>query len=190
MTGELNERTRRLVAARNQTGDGLSLSQAVEASRDEYVVERTFGRVIGHPLSLSPLDVEQDDHATGLVAVVVDRLAGLDAASGVARRQLAQEGAALAGLSAGNPKRATTHPTTERLLEAFQEMTLTLVIAPHQTRRHLTALPALKACLLPTFYKVIEWRDENARDPGPASSGPKAPLDRRSCKTCAERDEP
>ena len=66
----------------------------------------------------------------------------------VVRRQLAQEEASLAGLYAGNPKRATTHPTTERLLEAFQEITLTMVIEPHQTRRHVTALSALQQRVL------------------------------------------
>ena len=55
------------VYATNQTGDGLSLSQAVEAYRDEYLVERNFGRLKGHPLSLSPMYVERDDHATDLV---------------------------------------------------------------------------------------------------------------------------
>ena len=148
VTGELNERTRRLVAARNQTGDGLSLSQAVEAYRDEYVVERTFGRVIGHPLSLSPMYVERDDHATSLVRLLSIALRVLTRLQCVARRQLAQEGAALAGLYAGNPKRATTHPTTERLLEAFQEITLSLVLEPHQTRRHLTALSAFQQRVL------------------------------------------
>jgi hypothetical protein len=63
-------------------------------------------------------------------------------------RQVAQEGATLAGLSAGNPKRATTHPITERVLEGFQEIPLTLVREPHQTRRHLTALSALQRSVL------------------------------------------
>jgi len=112
------------------------------------VVERNFGRVIGHPLSLSPMYVEWDDPATGLVRLLSITLRVLTRLQCVARRQLAQEGAALAGLYAGNPKRATTHPTTERLLEAFQEITLTLVIEPHQTRRHLTALSALQQRVL------------------------------------------
>src|SRR4051812_41963892 len=79
----------------------------------------------------------------------------------VVRRHLAQEGVSLAGWYAGNPKRATTHPTTERLLEAFQEITLTLVIEPHQTRRHGTALSPLKPRVLalleftPTIYTKL-----------------------------------
>src|SRR5260370_36237399 len=58
------------VYATNQGADGLSLPQAVEAYRDEYLVERNFGRLKGHPLSLSPMYVERDDHATGLVRLL------------------------------------------------------------------------------------------------------------------------
>ena len=149
------------VYATNQVADGLSLSQAVEAYRDEYVVERTFGRLKGQPLSLSPMYVERDDHATGLVRLLSIALRVLTLMEFVVRRQLAQEGATLAGLYAGNPKRVTTHPTTERLLEAFQEITLTLVIEPQQTRRHLTALSPLQQRVLallaftPTIYTQL-----------------------------------
>jgi hypothetical protein len=66
----------------------------------------------------------------------------------VVRRQLAPKGTSLSGLYAGNPKRTTTHPTTERLLETFQEITLTILVEPHQTRRHVTALSPLKPRVL------------------------------------------
>jgi transposase len=149
------------VYATNQAADRLSLVQAVEAYRDEYLVERNFGRLKGHPLSLSPMYVERDDHATGLVRLLSIALRVLTLMEFVVRRQLAQEGAALAGLYAGNPKRATTHPTTERLLEAFQEITLTMVIEPHQIRRHVTALSPLQQRVLallgftPTTYTKL-----------------------------------
>jgi transposase len=42
------------VYATNHSAEVLSLSQAVEAYRDEYLVERNFGRLKGRPLSLSP----------------------------------------------------------------------------------------------------------------------------------------
>jgi transposase len=149
------------VYATNQVADVLSFVQAVEAYRDEYLVERTFGRLKGHPLSLSPMYVERDDHATGLVRLLSIALRILTLLEFVVRRQLTQEGAALVGLYAGNPKRATTHPTTERLLEAFQEITLTIVVEPHQTRRHVTALSALQQRVLalleftPTLYTKL-----------------------------------
>jgi transposase len=150
----------------NQTADVLSFAQAIEAYRDEYLVERNFGRLKGHPLSLSPMYVERDDHATGLVRLLSLALRVLTLLEGVVRRRLAQEGAALAGLYAGNPKRETTHPTTERLLEAFQEITLTMVVEPFQTRRHVTALSALQHRVLalleftPTIYTKL-WGDSS-----------------------------
>jgi len=79
----------------------------------------------------------------------------------VVRQQLAQQGTSLAGPTAGNPKRATTHPTTERLLEAFQQITLTTVVEPHQIRRHVTALSPLQQRVLallgftPTIYTTL-----------------------------------
>jgi transposase len=147
--------------ATNQARDGLSLPQAVEAYRDEFLVERNFGRLKGHPLSLSPMYVERDDHATGLVRLLSIALRVLTLLEFVVRRQLAQQGASLAGLYAGNPKRTTAHPTTERLLEAFREITLTLIIEPPQTRRHVTALSPLQQRLLallaftPTIYTKL-----------------------------------
>jgi transposase len=66
----------------------------------------------------------------------------------VVRRQLAAQGEKLAGLYAGNAKRETARPTAERLLEAFQEMTLTVVEGATQTYRHLTALTPVQVRIL------------------------------------------
>ena len=48
----------------------------------------------------------------------------------VVRQRSHEQQMELAGLFAGNPKRRTSQPTTERLLEAFSEVTLTIVRAP------------------------------------------------------------
>ncbi len=149
------------VYATNQADEDLSLAQAVLAYRDEYLVERDFGRLKGRPLSLSPMYVERDDHATGLVRLLSIALRVLTLLEFVVRQRLAQQGASLAGLYAGNPKRATPHPTTERLLEAFQQITLTTVVEPHQIRRHVTALSPLQQQVLallgftPTIYTKL-----------------------------------
>ena len=51
----------------NQPAERLSLEQAVLAYRSEYLVERSLGRLKGRPLSLRPMYVQRDDHATGLI---------------------------------------------------------------------------------------------------------------------------
>jgi hypothetical protein len=61
---------------------------------------------------------------------------------------LAAEGAQLAGLYAGNPRRETARPTAERLLEAFRDITLTIMVGLQQTARHLTALSPLQQRIL------------------------------------------
>ena len=116
----------------NQPAEQLSLEQAVLAYRSEYLVERSLGRLKGRPLSLTPMYVQRDDHATGLIRLLSIALRVLTLAEFVVRRQLAAEEATLAGLYAGNAKRDTARPTAERLLEAFQEVTLTVVERGHR----------------------------------------------------------
>ena len=132
----------------NQPRESLSLAQAVLAYRSEYQVERSFGRLKGQPLSLTPMYVQRDDHATGLMRLLSIALRVLTLLEFVGRRQLAAEGAQLAGLYAGNPQRATDRPTAERLLEAFQAITLTIIKGPQQTDRHVTALSPLQRRIL------------------------------------------
>ena len=54
----------------NQPSEQLSLEQAVLAYRSEYLVERSLGRLKGRPLSLTPMYVQRDDHATGLIRLL------------------------------------------------------------------------------------------------------------------------
>ena len=132
----------------NQPVELLSLAQAVLAYRNEYLVERSLGRLKGRPLSLTPMYVQRDDHATGLIRLLSIALRVLTLLECVGRRQLAAAGAKLAGLYAGNPRRETARPTAEHLLEAFRDITLTIMEGPHQTNRHLTALSPLQQRIL------------------------------------------
>ena len=132
----------------NQPAEQLSLEQAVLAYRSEYLVERSLGRLKGRPLSLTPMYVQRDDHATGRIRLLSIALRVLTLVEFVVRRQLAAEEATLAGLYAGNAKRDTARPTAERLLEAFQEVTLTVLERGHRVYRHLTALSPLQERIL------------------------------------------
>src|SRR5947209_1927473 len=122
----------------NQPSEQLSLEQAVLAYRSEYLVERSLGRLKGRPLSLTPMYGQRDDHATGLIRLLSIALRVLTLTEFVGRRHLALEQGKIAGLYAGNPKRATARPTAERLLEAFQDLTLTVIESPQQTIRYMT----------------------------------------------------
>jgi len=118
----------------------LPLSRAVLAYRDQYIVERGCGRLKGRPLSLRPMYLQRDDHATGLIRLLTIGLRILTLLEFVVRKRLAEEETELAGVYAGNPKRSTARPSAELLLQAFKEITLTVIREPHRSLRHLTPL--------------------------------------------------
>jgi transposase len=136
------------VYATNVLPEHLTLDQAVEAYRDEYLVERNFSRLKGRPLSLAPLYVQRDDHRVGLVRLLTLALRVITLLEGVVRQRLSEQKTELAGLFAGNPKRRTSQPPTERLLEAFREVTLTVVHAQGYALRHVTPLSPLQEQIL------------------------------------------
>lgn len=153
--------TRRLgwrVYATNHPQQTLSLSQAVLAYREEYLVERGFGRLKGKPLSLSPMYVQSDQRARGLIHLLSLCLRILTVLEWRCRQPLADQHESLPGLYAGNPKRTTSRPTAEALLKAFQLIHLSVVILGQQAHRHLTPLSELQKrilCLLnipPALY--------------------------------------
>lgn len=137
------------VSVTNQPATVRPLDRAVLASRDEYLVERRFGRLKGHPLSPTPMYLTRDDHATGLIRRLSLALRALTLLEGVVRRRLADPLCPpLTGYYAGNPTRATRRPTAERLLATFQEITLTVLWPPTASTRHLTPLSPLQQRLL------------------------------------------
>lgn len=126
----------------------LSLQQAVLAYRQEYLVEHCFGRLKGKPLSLTPMYLEDDRHATGLTRLLSIGIRLLTLLEHVARSHLAEPGEKLPGLYAGNPTRATDHPTAEAMLRAFKNIYLNFVTVDDQTYRHLTPLSKLQRNIL------------------------------------------
>jgi transposase len=136
------------VYATNAPSDQLSLAQAVLAYRSQYLVESDMGRLKGHPLSLTPMYLERDDHATGLIRLLSVGLRVLTLLEFVIRQRLAAAGTVLAGLYAGNPKRATARPTTERLLKRFEGLTLTIIREGRRWRSHLTPLSRVQRRIL------------------------------------------
>jgi hypothetical protein len=128
------------VYAPNTPVEPLSLAPAGLAYRSPYLVESAMGRLQGHPLSLTPMYLERDDHATGLIRLLSVGWRVLTRLECVVRQRLAAARTTLAGLYAGNPQRATARPTTERLLTRFEGLTLTIVREGRQRRYPLTPL--------------------------------------------------
>lgn len=136
------------VYATNSPLHSLSLEQAVVAYREEFLIERGFGRLKGKQLSLTPMYLQSGRRATGLIHLLSICLRVLVLLEFQVRRRLAENNERLAGLYAGNPKRSTSRPTAEMLLEAFQNITLSKVVANRQRYRHLTPLSDLQKTIL------------------------------------------
>lgn len=134
------------VYATNSPIDEFSLHDVVLAYREQYILERGFGRMKGKPLSLTPIYLKRDDHATGLIRLLTIGLRVLTVLEFVVRSHLSET--SLAGLYAGNPKRQTSLPTAEALLAAFSYIHLVVILGEQGTSYHLTPLTDLQQRIL------------------------------------------
>jgi len=145
----------------NALTEELTLEQALLVYRDEWLIERGFHRLKGAPLSLDPMFVKRDDQVIGLTNLLSMGVRLLTLIEFVARQKLKQGREKLVGLHAENPKKGTDIPTTERLLKAFNNITLTSVRLPGQVVHHVTPLTPLQTRILellglpPTIYTAL-----------------------------------
>lgn len=124
-----------------------SLAEAVLNYRNEYRVEQSFGRIKG-PLSIRPMYLAKEDRIQGLVHLLSLALSLLSLVEFQLRQNLKKQHDSLEGLYPGNPKRATPQPSTEKLLQAFKEISLSLVQQPEQTIFYLNDLSPLQLKIL------------------------------------------
>jgi transposase len=117
------------IYATNAPAQRLSLTEAVLAYRDQYLEENIFRRLQGKFLSITPVYVQRDDHAQGLLHLLTLGSRLLALGDYQAKQALAQQGpdAELTGVYRGNPNRGTARPTTERMLQAFEHLNLLLI---------------------------------------------------------------
>jgi transposase len=136
------------VYATNELSERLSLEQAVLAYREEYVIERGFGRLKGKPLTLTPMYLQSDERATGLIRLLSIGLRMLTLIEHRVRQRLAETNDTLAGLYAGNPKRTTERPTAEAMLQVFKGLHLSVVSIGEQVLFHVTPLSEVQRKIL------------------------------------------
>jgi transposase len=132
----------------NASAERLSLTDAVLAYRNQIVAENVFRRLHGKFLAITPLYVQRDDHAKGLIHLLTIGARILALGDYLAKRALAQEEEELTGIYPGNPKRGTARPTTERLLRAFENINLLIFPVQPQPLCYLTELSALQQRIL------------------------------------------
>ena len=131
----------------NAPQERLSINEVVLSYRRQIVIEDKFSRL--NKMNLTPLYVQRDDHAIGLVRLLTVALTIQVLMEFAIKRKLAEEKRKLSGIYAGQPNRSTARPSAERILYAFGGITLTLIGLTNQIQiAHLTALTTTQRQIL------------------------------------------
>jgi transposase len=141
----------------------LSLQEAVLCYRHEYRVERIFHRLKSR-VQIAPLFVKLNEQIEGLTYLLTLGVRVLTVMEFVLHRSLAQAQASLSGLHPENKQKVTDQPTAERLLQAFSDVSLTIIkhASGEEILRRLTPLSGVQEDILQrlglgaTLYTQLE----------------------------------
>jgi len=117
--------------------------------RNEYRVERIFNRLKSR-VHIAPLFVKRNEQIEGLTYLLTLGVRVLTVLEFVLRRSLEQEQATLPGLHPENKQKMADKPTAERLLQAFTDVSLTIIThaAGEEILRRLTPLSRVQEAIL------------------------------------------
>jgi transposase len=136
------------IYATSASTERLSLHQAVAAYRGQIIEENVFRRLHGKLLSITPLYVQREDHAQGLIHLLSLGARLLALGDYLAREALAKTGEELADIYAGNAGRSTPRPTSERMFKACEG--IHLVISPQGEH-----ISAFLTDLMPVHHRIL-----------------------------------
>jgi transposase len=132
----------------NTTIDEYDLPTLVAVYHQQPVHERTFSRLKTRNLHLRPVFVRNERRIAGLVWLLCLALRVLVLTEQRLRAALQEQGAELVGLNPASRTQATTQPTSERVIRAFRNLTVTLVTGEGWEQHHVTALNATQQQIL------------------------------------------
>jgi len=121
----------------------LGFEKAVLEYRNEFSIERVFGRFKGEQLAIAPLFVKRDDQVVGLTRLLSLAVRVLTLMEFVVRRALEQQDRVLAGLYLDSSRKTTAKPTAERLLRVFSHIKLITITFPDRVVHQVTEFSAL-----------------------------------------------
>lgn len=105
----------------------LTLSEAILAYRQEYLIEHGFARYKGKTLGLTPLYLCSEIRIKGLVRLLSIGLRVICLLEFTVREALKKKEDKLSGIYKGNPKRSTESPTAEMMLKVFRGISLIVI---------------------------------------------------------------
>jgi len=124
----------------NTTPDQYDVPALVAAYHQQPVHERTFSRLKTRNLHLRPVFRRDETRIAGLVWLLCLALRVLTLTEQRLRAALQEQGAELGGLNPSSRTHATAQPTTERVIRAFRNLTVTVVTSAGWEQRHVSSL--------------------------------------------------
>ena len=124
----------------NTTPDEYAIEALVATYHQQPVHERSFSRLKTRNLHLRPVFVRDETRIAGLIWLLCLAVRVLVLTEQRLRAALQNQGAALVGLNPASRTQATTQPTTERMIRAFRNLTVTVVTGAGWEQRHVWSL--------------------------------------------------
>jgi transposase len=124
----------------NTTPEQYDVAALVAAYHQQPVHERTFSRLKTRNLHLRPVFLRDETRIAGLVWLLCLAVRVLVLTEQRLRAALRDQGAELAGLNPASRTQATPQPTTERVIGAFRNLTVTVVTGEGWEQRHVSSL--------------------------------------------------
>lgn len=110
----------------NKPAQDLSIEDVVMTYRDQYIIEHQFHRLKGKALSLTPMFIQRDDRIDGLVKFLTIAMRPLIIIEKKIRDSIKKRGEGLSGLFEYNPTKIVINPKSERIIEFFEGVYLSI----------------------------------------------------------------
>jgi transposase len=124
----------------NTTPEQYDVPSLVAAYHQQPVHERTFSRLKTRNLHLRPVFLRDERRIAGLVWLLCLALRVLTLTEQRLRTAVQEQDTELVGLNPASRTQATTQPTTERVIRAFRNLTVTVVTGDGWEQRHVSSL--------------------------------------------------
>ena len=132
----------------NTTVDEYDDAALVAAYHQQPVHERTFSRLKTRNLQLRPVFLRDETRIAGLVWLLCLAVRVLVLTEQCLRTTLQERGETIVGLNPASRTEATAQPTTERVIRAFRNLTVTVVSGVGWEQRHVSPLNATQQQIL------------------------------------------
>lgn len=132
----------------NTTPEQYAVPALVAAYHQQPVHERSFSRLKTRNLHLRPVFLRDETRIAGLVWLLCLALRILVLTEQRLRTAVQAQGTELVGLNPASRTQATTQPTTERVIRAFRNLTVTVVTGERWEQRHVSSLNATQQQIL------------------------------------------